>query len=245
MLEPVSGDKDELLPAVTHTINSSLVSGVFPPEFKAANVNPLLKSLLLSTTIWKTIARSQICHFLSQLPAYLSSNNLFCPSQWAYRAEYSTETALLKVINDILRALEDGNISVLALLDLSAAFDTIDHKILLARLENLHGISGTALSWFESYLTGRTQMVTIDTNSSKLSILCFGVPQGSALGPVLFILYTKPLSKLIERHSISSESFADDTQFLDSLPFSHHCPTYAELHFWSKSVDGLQQAENK
>ena len=68
-------------------------------------------------------------------------------------------------MNDILRALDDGNTSVLTLLDLSAAFDTIDHKILLDRLENLYGISGTALSWFKSYLTGRTQMVTIDNNS--------------------------------------------------------------------------------
>ena len=114
-------------------------------------------------------------------------------------------------MNDILRALDDGNISVLTLLDFSAAFDTIDHKILLDRLENLYGISGTALSWFKSYLTGRTQMVTIDNNSSKPSILCFGVPQGSVLGPVLFILYTKPLSNLNEHHSISSQSFADDT----------------------------------
>ena len=141
---------------------------------------------------------------LSQLSAYVSSNNLFCSSQSAYRAGHSTETALLKVMNDILRALDDGNISVFALLDLSAAFDTIDHKILLDRLENLYGISGTALSWFKSYLTGRTQMVTIDNNSSKPSILCFGVLQGSVLGPVLFILYTKPLSNLNERHSISS-----------------------------------------
>ena len=100
-------------------------------------------------------------------------------------------------MNEILRALDDGNISVFALLDLSAAFDTIDHKILLDRLENLYGISGTALSWFKSYLTGRTQMVTIDNNSSKPSILCFGVLQGSVLGPVLFILYTKSLSDLI------------------------------------------------
>ena len=124
-------------------------------------------------------------------------------------------------MNDILRALDDGNISVFALLDLSAAFDTIDHKILLDRLENLYGISGTALSWFKSYLTGRTQMVTIDNNSSKPSILCFGVPQGSVLGPVLFILYTKPLSNLIERHSIFSQSFAVDTQHLDSCHPDH------------------------
>ena len=90
-----------------------------------------------------------------------------------------------------------ATIFALTLLDLSAAFDTIDHEILLDRLENLSGISGIALSCFESYLTVRTQMVTIDNNSSKPSILYFGVPQGSVLGPVLFILYTKSLSNLI------------------------------------------------
>ena len=106
-------------------------------------------------------------------------------------------------------------------MDLSAAFDTIDHKILLDRLENLYDIFDTALLWFESYFTRRTQMVTIDNNSSKPSILYFGVPQGSVLGPVLVILYTKPLSNLIERHSISSQSFADDTQLLDSCHPDH------------------------
>ena len=151
---------------------------------------------------------------LSQLSAYLSSNNLFCSSQLAYPAGHSTETALLKVTNDILRALDDRNISVLTLLDLSAAFDTIDRKDLLDRLENLYGISDTAVLWFESYLTGRTQMVTIDNNSSKPSILCFGVPQGSGPGPVLFILYTKPLSNLIERHSISSQFLLTTLNFL-------------------------------
>ena len=100
------------------------------------------------------------------------------------------------MIREILRALDHGNISVLTLLDLSAAFDTTDHNILLDRLEDLYGISGTALSWFKSYLTGRTQMVTIDNNYSKPSILCFGVLQGSVLGPVLFILHTKPLLNL-------------------------------------------------
>ena len=120
-----------------------------------------------------------------------------------------------------LRAFDDGNISALTLFDLSAAFDTIDHKILLDRLESLYGFCGTALSWFKSHLTGRTQMVTIDNNSSKPPIFCFGVPQGSVLGPVLFILYTIPLSNLIERHSISSQSFADDTELLDSCHPDH------------------------
>ena len=110
---------------------------------------------------------------------------------------------------------------MLTLLDRSAAFDTIDYKILLDRLENLYGISGTALLWFKSYLTGRTRLVTIDSSSSKPFILCFGVPQGSVFGPVIFILYTKPLSNLIEPHSIPRQSFADDTRLLDSCHPDH------------------------
>ena len=125
-----------------------------------------------------------------QLSAYLSSNNLFCSPQSAYRTGHSTETALLKVMNDILRALDDGNISVLTLLDLSAAFDTIDHKIYSTDLK----ISMAFLALLYrglSYLTGRTQMVTIDNNSSKPSILCFGVPQGPVLGPVFYSFCTQ------------------------------------------------------
>ncbi|WP_419586369.1 RNA-directed DNA polymerase, partial [Thiolapillus sp.] len=148
---------------------------------------------------------------LQQLLAYLTEHKLICPSQSAYRPHHSTETALLKITNDILLALDSGNVSLLTLLDLSAAFDTIDHCILLDRLQHMYGISGTALSWFSSYLTNRTQSVIVNDHISQVSSLSYGVPQGSVLGPILFILYTKPLSDLIHCHSIESQSFADDT----------------------------------
>ena len=147
--------------SLSHIINSSLVSGVVPPEFKTAIVKPLLKKPSLDHNNLKNYCLVLNLSFLSkildkivlsQLSAYLSSDNLFCSSQSAYRAGHSTETALLKVMNDVLRASDDGDISVLTLLDLSAAFDTIGHKVLLARLENLYGISGTALSWFNLFL---------------------------------------------------------------------------------------------
>ena len=133
-----------------------------------------------------------------------------------FRGHHSTETGLLKVTNDILQALDRGDVSLLTLLDLSAAFDTIDHSLLINTLHDHYRITGAALTWFESYLNSRTQSVFIGDFSSNAEPLSFGVPQGSVLGPVLFIMYTKPLHALIEQHSISDQSFADDTQLYNS-----------------------------
>ena len=99
---------------------------------------------------------------------------------------------------------------------MSAAFDTIDHHLLIDRLNLTFGIRDTALSWFISYLQNRTQSVITESLSSRPSPVCFGVPQGSVLGPVLFILYTQPLSRVIERHNLKYHSFADDTQLYNS-----------------------------
>ena len=164
---------------------------------------------------------------LSQLTEYLHSNNLFPSTQSAYRPAHSTETALLRISNDLLQALDSGKVSLLTLLDLSSAFDTIDHQILLKRLSHSFGITDSALSWISSYLSNRTQTVTTNNHSSKPSVLEFGVPQGSVLGPVLFLLYTKPISSVTHDHSVTSQSFADDTQLhdactLDTLQESIH-----------------------
>ena len=107
-------------------------------------------------------------------------------------------------------------VSVLTLLYLSAAFDTIDHDILLHCLEHTFGLQGTAFAWFRSYLSDRTQTVPIDGRLSSPTIIHYGVPQGSVLGPILFFLYTQPLSCVISRHPVSHQLYADDTQLYSS-----------------------------
>jgi len=218
---------DVLLPTLTRIVNDSLATGIFPSLFKNAVVKPLLKKPSLDPNVLKNYRPVSNLSFLSkvmekvvlkQLLSYLNSHDLISHTQSAYRPVHSTETALIKVTNDILDGLDGGDESVLTLLDLSAAFDTIDHTTLLKRLSTLYGISGPALAWFESYLCGRTQAVLVAGQMSPLVPLSFGVPQGSVLGPILFIMYTKPLSSLIQTHSVSNQSFADDTQLYKSSP---------------------------
>ena len=134
---------------------------------------------------------------LLQLQSHLCANSLLEIRQSAYRKYHSTETAVLSVLEGLLTKSDEKFVSVLALLDLSAAFDTLDHAILLRRLESTFGISGLALSWFELYLSDRTQSVVVDGLMSTSVPLVFGVPQGSVLGPVLFTLYSQPLSDVI------------------------------------------------
>jgi len=117
-------------------------------------------------------------------------------------------------------AVGHQQVSCLCLLDISAAFDTIDHTILTHRLSSSFGISGTALSWIKSYLTSRSFTVNVAGHTSNPQTLTCGVPQGSVLGPLLFILYTAPLSKLISSSSVDHHLYADDTQLF--ISFSPH-----------------------
>lgn len=211
----------ELISAITGIINSSLASGIFPSSMKKANIVPLLKKPNLDKEVlgnYRPVANlTFLSKILERVVAYrikdhLCKNNLYEPYQSAYRECHSTESALLKVNNDLLLALDNRCVAYLVLLDLSAAFDTIDHEILISRLRRQFGIQDIALEWLISYLSDRTQAVTVMSTSSPEHNVTIGVPQGSVLGPLLFTLYTSEITSLAKRHNVSVHLFADDTQ---------------------------------
>ena len=153
---------------------------------------------------------------LSQLNKHLKRNSLLRPLHSAYKPNYSTETDLLRIANDLLTPMDNNKVCILTLSDVSAAFDTIDHQILLTQLQHssgISGISGSALFWLSSYLCSRTHAVTINSLQSQHTTLRYGVLQGSVLCPVLFILYTQPLFTLVRKHAVNHHAFADDNQF--------------------------------
>ena len=132
--------------------------------------------------------------------------------QFAYKCRHSTETALLRVKEDIVKALDCNKAVFLIMLDLSAAFDTIDHSILFSRLAADFGIKGTVLNWFKSYMTGRSFRVCVGGTKSETMSLKFGVPQGSIIGPKAFTMYSQPVAEIIRRHGVQYHIYADDTQ---------------------------------
>ena len=137
---------------------------------------------------------------LSQVSSYLNSHNLCNAYQSAYCPGHSTETALLNVVNDLFLSLNKGSISVLALLDFSSAFDTIVHPILVHRLHTDFGFTDAVLQWFSSYLTNLTHYISLSNHCSAFAPVHSGVPQGSFLGPIIFTMYIKPLSEIIDSH---------------------------------------------
>jgi hypothetical protein len=137
--------------------------------------------------------------------------------QSAYRQGHSTETALLCTLNDVFHAANDTQFTVVIGLDISAAFDTIDHGILIDRLQEEYGISSVALRWLGSYLRDRKQFVKIGRHSSSIMNCVSGVPQGSVLGPLLFSVYTSPVGDVISSFGVRCHQYADDTQLYLSM----------------------------
>lgn len=240
-----------LLLPITTLVNLSLDENKFPDSYKHALVKPLLKKFNLppnDLTSYRPISNlnfiskiiERIIH--NRLCTHLNSFPSLTPFQSAYRRLHSTETALLRIQNDLLQSVNNKKVSALILLDLSAAFDTIDHQILLTRLSSYFGITGSALSLISSYLSNRTQSVLINDSFTPSSPVTTGVPQGSVLGPLLFSLYTSPLSEIFVNSPVSYHLYADDTQLYISFSPSQANPnldilssTLESVHNWLTS----------
>ena len=210
---------EQLLPVNTQMINSSLLSGHFPKLWKEALVDPRQKKAAKSDfSNFRPVSNLQYVSKLTeravfdQVHIHLTNHDLYPKLQSAYTRDHSTETALLKIHNDILIAMDRQHVVLLVLLDLSAAFDTVGHSVLLSRLRNSFGIRDTVLRWFGSYLSDRSQRVSLDGKVSDKFQLTHGVPQGSCLGPLLFTLYVSKLFDIVKGHLLGVHTYADDTQ---------------------------------
>ena len=221
-----------------HIFNISLQNGVFPDRMKIARVIPIFKTGDLQEfsnyrpiSILPQFSKILEKIFHSRLTSFLNNKQILYEGQYGFRKKHSTSMAIFELVEEITTAMDNSMSTVAVFIDLKKAFDTVDHNILLNKLEH-YGIRGLALSWIQSYLTNRTQYVSInDTNSTCINVTC-GVPQGSILGPILFILYINDM------HTVSSLMkciiFADDTNFLyTGNDISEMCKTV------SKELDKL------
>ena len=210
---------------------------VHDPNMK--NYRPVANLTFLSKVIEKVIAL--------QIYEHLSNNDIVDSFQSAYKAGHSCETALLRVYNDITTTIGKGNGKMLVLLDLSAAFDTIDHVILFDILVNYVGLRGKALDLIKSYFLDRTQRVQIDGVLCEFAKIVCGVPQGSVLGPLKFCLYMLPLSAILRFHKIGYHVYADDTQIYVSFKCDDPLQALVKnkrMHLGYQAMDDFKQIEN-
>lgn len=215
---------DSMVNLVTDLINVSIKENNFPDSEKRSIVKPIVKGKLDTQKLSSFRPVSNLTFLskllenvmLDQLSNHLEAVGALPDKQSAYRRLYSTETALCSVVSNMRSLIDDGKCGILILLDLSAAFDTVVHTLLLRDCRSI-GITGSALAYLKSYLESRTYRVQIGESFSEQKTLERGVPQGSVLGPILFCIYTIELSHLLGSHEVDFKLFADDTQLYMSL----------------------------
>ena len=206
------------IPAITHLINSSLDQGAFCDIWKEALVKPLIKKKLLGTQNSNNRPVSNLSFIskiiekvtLEQFNTHCQENSLVPEYQSAYRKNHSCETSLVKLVNDILWNMDRQLVTSIVILDLSAAFDTVDHDLLLDILEARFGMTGTARKWYESYLKPRRFRVVVGKEESQPRQLDYSVPQGSIQGAFLFVAYASTLDEIVDSTRLELNGFADD-----------------------------------
>uniref|UniRef100_A0A803TWG8 Reverse transcriptase domain-containing protein n=1 Tax=Anolis carolinensis TaxID=28377 RepID=A0A803TWG8_ANOCA len=211
-----------ILDPLSNIINGSLEQGVFPDNLKEARVRPLLKKPSLDPMtlanyrpvsnlpfLGKMIERA----VLGQLQQFLDDTAGLDPFQSGFRPGHGTETVLVAITDELRRQSDSGGSALLVLLDLTAAFDTVDYNLMIHRLA-MSGVRGQALNWFNSFLRNRSQCVEyMDQVSDRSPLLC-GVPQGAILSPLLFNIYVRPLASLVRSFGLDCYQYADNTQLL-------------------------------
>ena len=210
--------KNDISAQLFDIFNVSFSTGVFPTILKIAKVVPIhKKQSKLAYSNYRPISLlSNLEKILEKLMysrifKFLNDSNSIYPLQFGFRQKYSTTHALISLTEDIRKNLDKGNIGCGIFVDLQKAFDTVEHDILLAKLEH-YGIHGLANEWFRSYLSNRKQYVSINGHESSLASVLYGVPQGSVLGPLLFLIYINDLNQAIKFCKV--HHFADDPNLL-------------------------------
>ena len=202
---------------ITKLANLSFNQGIFPVSSKIAKVIPLFKKKekikvenYRPISILKTISKilEKLMH--KRLYNYLQKFKIIYELQFGFRSNYSTNLALIEIIENIRQSLDNKEFTMGLYLDLSKAFDTVNHEILLNKLEH-YGVRGYVNKWFKSYLTNRKQFVQVNNTNSKLLEISIGIPQGSALVPLLFLIYMNDISTSIIDQSAKLMLFSDDT----------------------------------
>ena len=238
---------DSIIPCYVELINTSLRTGsmeglkesVVTPILKKAGLDPDVLSnyrpICSGLFVDKLIQTNVLC----QLDGHMTENSLHIPHQSGYKPNHSCETVLLKVLNDTLMALDSGLCTIELLLDLSAAFDTVDHDEMLSTLKKDIGVDGTVYCWFSSFLSNRTQSTSVPGSDSAFRDMPYGVPQGSVLGPPLFNIYVRKFIAMLEAAGFIVHGYADDHQVL--YRFRIEFQFHAIAHYLPMGLDLVSQ----
>ena len=216
---------NSIAPILCKIINSSFQNSVFPDSLKIANISPIFKqgdphdvSNYRPISVLSSFSKIVEKCMLSRLWKFINKFNILTPQQYGFIKGKSTEDAVVSLTEELYKNLNSYNHSIAVFVDFKKAFDTVDHQIMLDKLE-AYGIRGPELAWFASYLSGRKHSVKIKNYCSEFKNLSIGLPQGSLLSPVLFLLYINDLANLSK--NIFPIMYADDT----TLCFSNSCLT--------------------